>query len=60
VQQRADLLVVAVVEPGGFEPFEQLAGAFEPDAVAGPDGGVAQGGGQEGFAGPDRAAAGRA
>jgi hypothetical protein len=46
-QQPADLLVVAVVEPGCCQPLEQLPGALEMHAVPGADGGVAQRGGQE-------------
>ena len=37
----AHLGVVAVVEPGGPESFEEDVGAFEHDAVAPADGGVA-------------------
>jgi len=36
----------AVVQPGGFEAFEQVAGAGHVDGEAAADGDVAQGGGQ--------------
>ena len=54
-QELADLGVVAVVEPGGPEAFEQLVGALEVHAVAPADGGVAERGGEEGLADADRA-----
>ncbi len=50
----ADLGVVAVVEPGRPEPLEQHVGAAEDDAVAPADRGVAERGGHEGLADPDR------
>ena len=46
---------MAVVEPAGPEPFEEPVAAFEVDAEAAADGGVAEGGGEEGLADPDGA-----
>ena len=43
----------AVVQPGGFEPFEQVAGAGHVHGEAAADGDVAQRGGQVGLADPD-------
>ena len=54
-QQLAHLGVVAVVEPAGAESFEEPVAAFEVDAVAAADGGVAEGGGEERLADPDGA-----
>jgi hypothetical protein len=45
-QQLAHLEVVAVVEPAGPESLEQPVAAFEVDADAAADRGVAEGGGQ--------------
>jgi hypothetical protein len=45
----ADLFVVGVVQPGGFESFEQFVGAFGVHAVAAADCGVAQSVGEERF-----------
>ena len=52
-EQLAHLGVVAVVEPAGPEPFEEPVAAFEVDAVAAADGGVAEGGGEERLADAD-------
>ena len=52
-EQFAHLGVVAVVEPAGAESFEEPVAAFEVDAVAAADGGVAEGGGEEGLADTD-------
>ena len=54
-QEFADLGVVAVVESGGPELFEQDVGAVEGDAVAAAHRGVAEGGGHERLADPDGA-----
>ena len=43
-----------VVQPGGFEALEQVAGAGHVDGEAAADGDVAQGGGQVGLAYSDR------
>ena len=52
-QQFAHLVVVAVVEPAGAESFEEQVAAFEVDGEAAADGGVSEGGGDEGLADPD-------
>ena len=52
-QQFADLAVVAVVQPCGFQPFQQDVGAFEVDAATAADGDVSERGREEGFADPD-------
>ena len=49
----ADLGLVAVVEPARSESFQQAVAAFEVDADATADRGVAEGGGQEGLADAD-------
>ena len=51
--QAAVLGFGAVVQPGGFEPFEQVVGAGHVDGEAAADGDVAQRGGQVGLADPD-------
>jgi hypothetical protein len=45
---------VAVVEPGGTEPFEEQVAAVEVNGEPASDGGVPEGGGEEGFADSDR------
>src|SRR5690606_572130 len=54
-EQLADLVVVAVVEPAGPEALEETVAAFEVDADPAADGGVAEGGGEEGLADADGA-----
>lgn len=54
-EQFAHLDLVAVVEPGRFESFEEVVSSFEVHAVAAADRGVAERGGQERFADPDGA-----
>ena len=55
VGEAAHLGVDGVVEPGGFEPFEQLVGAGHVHADAAAHGDVPQCGGQVGLAYSDRA-----
>ena len=52
-EQFAHLGVVAVVEPGGAEPFEEPVAAFEVNGEAAAHGGVTEGGGEEGLADAD-------
>jgi hypothetical protein len=52
--EAAHLVVEGVVEPGGFEPFEQLAGRGHVHGAAAADRDVAQGAGQVCLPDPDR------
>ena len=53
-QQLAHLSLVAVVEPAGPQALEEPVATFKVNAVTAPDGGVSEGGGEEGLADPDR------
>src|SRR5215510_8702748 len=53
--EAAHLVVEGVVEPGGFEPFEQLAGAGHVHGASAADGDVPQRGGHVGLPDADRA-----
>jgi len=44
---------VAVVEPGGLQPFEEHIGAFEVNAASASDGDVSERGREEGLADTD-------
>ena len=54
-EQFADFGVVAVVQPGGLQPFEEGVGAFEVDAAPATDGDVSECGREECFADSDGA-----